>query len=98
MRDSHQLRYGFGIPVVAPKRCNLTHLDLSMASYGSADICAEILLRCHSLKALSLEFGKLDRKGCIGIAQNGGLEILNLCMCHGLEETGLQGILNGCRK
>lgn len=76
----------------------LTHLDLSLAVYFTADVVAGVLERCRHLKALSLENGKLNSRGCFGIAQNPDLELMNLAMCQGLDFDGLEAILEGCRK
>ena len=99
MRDLRPVRFGPDVYRVPVKNAtyNLTHLDISMASYPVPNVSAEILERCHSLKALSLELGKLDRRGCLGIAQNSGLEILNLAMCEGLDAEGLKAILLSCK-
>lgn len=76
----------------------LTHLDLSMAVYQGPDLVAGVLERTRCLVALSLEHGQLNARGCLGIAQNTDLEVLNLVLCRGMDLEGVEAIVEGCRK
>ncbi|XP_026724514.1 S-phase kinase-associated protein 2-like isoform X2 [Trichoplusia ni] len=73
----------------------LQFLDLSMASIDLESL-QQLLLRCPSLRKLSLESVPLDRACCRAIGQCNNLETLNLTMAQGITAEGLESILDGC--
>lgn len=90
----------FQLPVFEPSfqpelfhRVNkLQYLDLSMANIDKDSLC-KLLRSCRNLQKLSLEFVPLNGLICNEIANNPGINTLNLAMCDGLPSKGLRTIL-----
>ncbi|XP_046390450.1 S-phase kinase-associated protein 2 [Ischnura elegans] len=75
--------------------CKVQYLDLSMAIISKEGLTM-LLESCQQLKKLSLEHCSLQEKACVAIGKNENLEVLNLCSCSGIHETGIRSILSGC--
>lgn len=71
----------------------LQYLDLSMASIDKPSL-AQLLAVCRSLRKLSLEAVPVDANICFEISQNKSLEVLNLTMCEGLNQSGVTPLVN----
>lgn len=68
-----------------------------MASISKQSL-TELFLKCDRLKKVSLELVPVDAEVMCALSQNKNIEVLNLTMVEGLDETGFQYLLNSCRK
>lgn len=71
----------------------LQYLDLSMANIDKESL-HKLLRSCRNLQKLSLEFVPINANICKAIAENSGINTLNLAMCEGLPSNGLARILD----
>ncbi|KAF7635176.1 F-box domain-containing protein [Meloidogyne graminicola] len=77
---------------------NLTHLDLSHATYENSNILQRFFERCRCLVALSLEgCSLLNDAICHEIGKNIQLRFLDLVYVNNLSSNGIYSILSNCR-
>ena len=91
------------IPVFEPNftpsdyASKLQFLDLSMCNIDTTSL-KKLLATCRHLNKLSLEFVPVDTLVCREIAQNRGMEVLNLAMCDGLTKEGVAVMMIALKK
>lgn len=78
-------------------KARLLYLDLSMASISKQTL-TELFLKCDRLKKVSLELVNVDAEVMFALSQNSNIEVLNLTMVEGLDETGFRYLLSSCKK
>lgn len=75
----------------------LQYLDLSMTSINQQGL-QELFSVCSQLKKISLEHCQVNTEICFHIAENEDLEVLNMTMCEGITNEGINRLVQRCQK